>query len=152
MRPRRESGMTLIELVVSIVVVTIAASAVLGVLSSTAGHSADAMVLSQAVSVAEAYLEEISLKPFDDPDGVGGEVDRALFDDIGDYDGLVDAGAADQFGNAIAGLEDYTVAVAVVAPSAGLTGVPAGNTARIDVRVSYAPNVNVSLSAYKTRL
>ena len=41
------------------------------------GRSADAMVLSQAVAIAEAYLEEITLKPFADPDGVDGETASA---------------------------------------------------------------------------
>ena len=99
--------MTLVELVISIVVVSIAVSAVLGVLSSNVEHSADAMVISQAVSIAEAYIEEISLKPFDDPDGIDGEASRADFDDVDDYDGLLDAGAVDQFGNPIPSLSAY---------------------------------------------
>ena len=153
MSPRadRERGVTLIELVISIVVVAIAVSGVLGLLSRTAGHSADAMIVAQAVSIAEAYLEEISLKAFDDPDGVDGEGARASFDDIDDYAGLVDAGARDQFGNPIAGLGGYTVTVAVT-PSAALTGVGAGDAARIDVTVSHPPLVNLSLSGYRTRL
>ena len=73
----------------------------LGVLSSTVGRSADAMVMSQAVAIAEAYLEEISLKAFADPDGVDGETTRAAFDDVDDYNGLVDNGARDQFGTAL---------------------------------------------------
>lgn len=147
----REGGVTLIELVISIVVVAIAASAVLGVLSRTAGHSADAMIVAQAVAIAESYLEEITLKPFDDPDGADGEGNRADFDDLDDYHGLVDAGARDQFGNPIAGLDGYTVSVAVVG-SAALTGVGAANAARVDVTVSHAPLVNLSLSGYRTRL
>jgi MSHA pilin protein MshD len=147
----REGGVTLIELVISIVVVAIAASAVLGVLSRTAGHSADAMIVAQAVAIAESYLEEITLKPFDDPDGADGEGNRADFDDLDDYHGLVDAGARDQFGNPIAGLDGYTVSVAVVG-SAALTGVDAANAARVDVTVSHAPLVNLSLSGYRTRL
>lgn len=147
----REGGVTLIELVISIVVVAIAASAVLGVLSRTAGHSADAMIVAQAVAIAESYLEEITLKPFDDPDGADGEGNRADFDDLDDYHGLVDAGARDQFGNPIAGLNGYTVSVAVVG-SAALTGVDAANAARVDVTVSHAPLVNLSLSGYRTRL
>ena len=51
------------------------------------------MVMSQAVAIAEAYLEEISLKSFADPDGVDGEAARVAFDDVNDYDGLVDDGA-----------------------------------------------------------
>ena len=69
-RGGKQSGVTLIELCVSIVVIAIAAGAVLGVLTRSVGRSADAMIMSQAVSVAEAYLEEITLKPFADPDGV----------------------------------------------------------------------------------
>jgi MSHA pilin protein MshD len=150
-RPAREHGMTLIEVIVSIVVVAIAVTAVLGVLAANVRHSADAMVVTQAVSIAEAYIEEISLKPFADPDGSDGETARANLDDADDYDGLVDAGAVDQFGNAIAGLENYTVSVAV-GPSSALPGVTASDTLRIDVRVQFAPYVNYTLSTYRARL
>jgi MSHA pilin protein MshD len=150
MRVHRQSGVTLIELIISIVVIAIAIGGVLGVLSASVGRSADAMVMSQAVAVAEAYLEEITLRSFDDPDGVDPEANRIDFDDVDDYDGLVDVGARDQFGVAIASLSQYTVAVTVV-QSAALTGVPA-DTKRVDVSVTYAPNVTVALSAYKTRL
>jgi type II secretory pathway pseudopilin PulG len=52
MHGHRERGATLVELQISIVVVAVAASAVLGVVSSSAGRSADAMVLAQATSIA----------------------------------------------------------------------------------------------------
>lgn len=151
MSGRGERGATLIELVISIVVISIAASAVLGVLSATVGRSADAMVLRQAVAIAESYLEEVSRKPFDDPDGVDGEGARAAFDDVDDYDGLVDNGARDQFGAPLAPLAQYTVTVAVT-PSAALPGVPQADTQRIDVRVAYLGDGAVALTAYKTRL
>jgi MSHA pilin protein MshD len=151
MRTRREQGATLIELIVSIVVIAIAASAVLGVLSRSVGRSADAMVLSQAVAIAEAYLEEISLKPFADPDGVDGETQRTDFDDVDDYDGLVDNGARDQFGAALAPLAAYTVTVTIAASTA-LAGVPGADAQRIDVRVTHAGDAAVALSGFKTRL
>jgi MSHA pilin protein MshD len=151
MRGCRERGATLIELVISIVVIAIAASAVLGVLSSTVGRSADAMVLTQAVAIAEAYLEEISLKPYADPDGVDGETLRPDFDDVDDYHGLVDNGARNQFGTVLAPLAQYTVTVTVAASSA-LTGVPGIDAERIDVRVTYPGNGIVALTGYKTRL
>ena len=150
MRRVRERGVTLSELVISIVVVAIAASAVLGVLARSAETSADAMVIAQAVSIGEAYLEEITLKPFVDPDGVDGEANRAAFDDVDDYDGLVDVGARDQFGNAIPALAGYTVRVAVTS-SAALAGVPGSDAERVDVRVTFPPSVDLTLSAYKTR-
>jgi MSHA pilin protein MshD len=151
MRGARETGATLIELVISIVVIAIAVGAVLGLLSSSAAHSADSMVLSQAVSIAEAYIEEVSLKPFDDPDAADGEANRADFDDVNDYDGLVDVGARDQFGNPIGSLSSYTVSVAVV-PSNALAGVPSLAAVRIDVRVRFGLLVDMHLSGYKTRL
>lgn len=151
MSGRSERGATLVELVVSIVVIAIAASAVLGVLSRSVGRSADAMVMSQAVAIAEAYLEEITLKPFADPDGTDGEVARTDFDDVDDYHGLVDSGARNQFGAALAALSQYTVSVTVTSSTA-LTSVPGADAERVDVRVTYAPNVTVALSGYKTRL
>lgn len=151
MSRRAQCGVTLIELVVSIVIVAIAASAVLGVLSRSAGRSADAMIMAQAVSIAEAYLEEISLKAYADPDGVDGEASRQDFDDVDDYNGLVDTGARNQFGAAIAALSRYTVSV-TVGSSAALSSVPSGDALRVDVRVTYSPNVTVALSGYRTRL
>jgi MSHA pilin protein MshD len=147
----RERGATLIELVVSIVIIAIAAGAVLGVLSRSVARSADAMVIAQAVSIAEAYLEEISLKAYADPDGTDGEAARPDFDDVDDYHGLSDAGARDQFGAALAPLAAYTVNVSVAASTA-LTGVPGADAERIDVRVTHPGGVVVRLSGYKTRL
>ena len=153
MKPRVqfECGMTLVELVMSIVVIAIAAGAVLSLLAQTSGHSADAMIVSQAVSIGEAYAEEIALQSFDDPDGADGEALRANFDDIDDYNGLVDSGARDQFGNALPGLSAYTVSVSVQNSSA-LTGVASGDVNRIDVRVVNAPYVDLTLTRYRTRL
>jgi MSHA pilin protein MshD len=148
---RDERGVTLIELIVSILIIAIAASAVLGLLSRSAGRSADAMIMAQAVSIAEAYLEEIALKAYADPDGVDGETVRTDFDDVDDYNGLVDSGARNQFGAAIAALSRYTVTV-TVGTSAALTSVPSTDALRIDVRVTYTPNVTVALSGYRTRL
>ena len=150
-RLKRASGMTLIELVMSIVIIAIAVGGVLGLLAQTSGHSADAMIISQAVSIGEAYAEEIGLQSFDDPDGSDGEAARADFDDVDDYDGLVDAGARDQFGNALPGLSAYTVSVNVQ-NSAALTGVASGDVYRIDVRIVNAPYVDLTLTRYRTRL
>lgn len=116
---------------------------------TTAG-SADPMIRHQAAAIAEAYLEEILLKPLADPDTVDGEAARANFDDIDDYNGLADAGAHDQFGAPLAGLGDYGVAVSVI-PSAGLPSVPAADAVRVDVMVTHASDVNFVLSGYRTR-
>jgi MSHA pilin protein MshD len=146
---RRERGVTLIELVAAITIVAIAATAVLGAISLIMSRGADAMARQQAVAVAEAYLEEIMLQPVAQPTGGGTPTTRATFNDIDQYNGLVDAGAEDQFGNAIANLSGYTVRVAV-AQSAALTGVPASATRRIDVTVTAPTGVTVMLTGYRT--
>jgi MSHA pilin protein MshD len=145
-----QSGTTLVELLVSIVIVAIAASTVLGVLSMTTAASADPMIRHQAAAIAEAYLEEVLLKPLTDPDGLDGEPARADFDDLDDYNGLADAGARDQFGNPLAGLSDYDVAI-VVAPSPALPGVPVADALRVDVIVTHVNDVNYVLSGYRAR-
>lgn len=149
-RMNRQSGLSLVELLVSIVIVGIAASTVLGVFSTTTGYSADPMIRHQAAAIAEAYLEEVLLRPVDDPDGVDGETARADFDDVDDYNGLVDVGARDQFGTPLAALSDYNVSVSV-SNSSALTGVPSGDALRIDVLVTRSNLVNYRLSGYRTR-
>lgn len=146
----KQDGVTLVELLVSIVIVSIAASGVLGVLSMTTAASADPMIRHQAAAIAEAYLEEILLKPLSDPDGIDGEALRADFDDLDDYDGLADAGARDQFGAPIGGLDDYNVAVAV-SPSAALPAIPVTDALRVDVVVTHGVEISFILSGYRTR-
>ena len=145
-----QQGVTLVELVIAIVVIGIAASVILGLLSANVGASADPMVRQQGVAIARAYIEEIMLRSFVDPDGADGEAARVDFDDVDDYNGLVDVGARDQFNNAIAGLGPYTVAVNV-SGSGALPGVPAMDALRVDVTVSRAPHLAFTLSGYRTR-
>lgn len=67
---RRQSGISLVELIMFIVIVSIALAGVIGVLNLNTSHSADPMVRKQAMAIAESLLEEIELKPFTfcDPD------------------------------------------------------------------------------------
>ena len=144
-----QRGITLIELVVAITVIAIAATGILSAMSAIASRSADAMVQQQAISVAQAYLDEILQRWVVDPNGTPPNTGRASWNLVDQYDGLVDVGARDQFGNAIGALSAYTVSVSVV-PSSALTGVPAAAARRIDVTVTRAPNVTVKLTGYRT--
>jgi MSHA pilin protein MshD len=148
MNMRRQTGTTLIELVIAIVIISIAASAILTVFTTTVGSSADPMIRHQAVAIAEAYLEEIALRSFADPELPDGEASRDLYDDVDDYNGLVDAGARDQFGNALAGLGDYTVTVAVAASSA-LPSIASTDLFLISVTITHAANIDFTISAYR---
>jgi MSHA pilin protein MshD len=109
----RQQGASLIELIITIVIISIALSGILSVVNITTKHSADPIVQHQAIAIAESYLEEILLLPITDPNGSNAGETRASFDNIDDYNGLANSGALEQTGNAIAGLENYTVSVTV---------------------------------------
>jgi len=146
---RAQRGVTLIELTVAITIVAIAAVAVLGALSFITSRGADTMVRQQAVAIADAYLEEILLQPFAAPSGVAPPTQRANFNDVYEYNGLVDPAACDQFGTPLANLSAYSVSVAVVQSSA-LPGISAANAWRIDVTVTEPTGGRVLLSGYRT--
>jgi len=146
---RRQSGVTLVELVVAITIVAIGATSILGAMASATSHSADAMVQQQAVAIAQAYLDEILQRWVVDPYGTPSNTGRSSWDTVDQYNGLADTGAHDQFGNAIAALSAYNVAVTVV-QSAALPGIGNANARRIDVTVTHAPSVTVTLSGYRT--
>ncbi|HET6720167.1 MAG TPA: type II secretion system protein, partial [Rhodocyclaceae bacterium] len=66
-RASRQRGMTLIELIVFIVVVSVGLAGVLSVFNVAVRNSADPLITKQALAVADALLEEILLKDFCDP-------------------------------------------------------------------------------------
>lgn len=65
-----QRGISLIELIVFIVVVSAASAGVLVAFTSSTRSSADPMIQKQALAVAEAFLEEVQLQSFTycDPD------------------------------------------------------------------------------------
>ncbi len=150
----RQSGFTLIEILVTIVVVSIAAVALLSVFTNLVRGSADPAIQQQATTVAEAYLEEIMLRSFNDPQGgesgtTEGEAGRSEYDDVKDYRALAAAApAADQFGTAIPALSDYDVTVTIT--NVSLNGIPSVDSLRIDVRVDHPAIASITLSGYRT--
>jgi len=107
-----QTGVTLIELIISIIIISIALSGILVVMNLTVRHSADPIIYHQSLAIAESYLEEILLQDYADPD-TSGETDRALFDDVDDYHGLNDNGVHNQLGAAVSTLANYTVTINV---------------------------------------
>ena len=63
-RPPRQTGLTIVELIIFIVIVGIAAAAVLQTLAMTTSASADPVRRKQALLIAEGLLEEVQLAAF----------------------------------------------------------------------------------------
>ena len=131
-RQSHERGFTLIELVVTIVVMAISFTA-LGVwmFNANAG-SADPVISMRAATLGQAYVEEVLSKRFDENTSSGGiprcnEVGqpacsgsmgadagetRSTYDDVDDYNGLNEV-PTDAFGNARANYTGFNVSVVV---------------------------------------
>jgi MSHA pilin protein MshD len=116
-RPSRTRVFTLIELIIAVVILSISIAAIGLVVATTARGSADPAIQSQALFIAESYLEEALLKAYADPDGIaeGCAVPRAQWDDVQDYGSCLGSptAVADQQGNALAGLASYRVQFSV---------------------------------------
>jgi len=63
-RLSRQCGLSLIELVVFIVIVSVSIAGIFSVLNKVTRTSADPVVRKQALAIAESLLEEIELMPF----------------------------------------------------------------------------------------
>jgi len=135
-----ERGISLIELVMYIVIVSVAMAGILQVLNANSAFSADPFVKKQARTVAESLLEEIELQDFLDNgfSGLSIQANRASFDDIMDYNGFATTGVYPATGTvAVSGLESYNVSVVVLKPLAADWGnIPAAKAAQITVVVT----------------
>lgn len=142
-------GVTLVELIITIAILAMAATTVLGVMSFAVRGSAEAMVAQQAQAVANAYLQEALSKPFNDPASPDNEGLRQNFDDVNDYAIVNDVGARDAANVAIAELANYNVSMAAV-NTGGFGGIPAAATIRVTVTVVHPSGLVVTATGYRT--
>lgn len=170
-------GSTLIELIVFIVIVSVAAAAVLGALQWSTRASPDPMIRRQMLAIAESMLEEVTRRPVTwcDPDdssagaaasGAGcaspaespgpepgetrdGPADR--FDNVNDYEGFAMTGIRDLRGEPVAGLEAYGVTVRVQDSTLTDVAGAAAPALRITVSVSGPANARLEMESYRTR-
>jgi MSHA pilin protein MshD len=139
---RRQSGFTLIELIIFIVIVSVSVAGILLVMNTVVASSADPLIRKQALALAESVMEEILQKNYDDPDGLPNvvEANRTLYDDVDDYNGLTNAAFIDL----PAALNSYVIAIVVAAPAA-LNGV---QLKRVTVNVTHGPEI-VTVTGYR---
>lgn len=154
--PRAQRGMTLIELVITIVILGIAAAALFTAMAAITAHSADPMLRQQSLAIAEAYMEEITLQGFPASTACAASNDgaaRGSFDDVCDYNGLFYSSQAFAPRSAVsttplAGLSAYQVRVSVVAQALGNSSADA---LRILVSVTDPIGQELTLAGYRAR-
>ena len=153
----KQRGISLIELIMFIVIISIAVAGILLVMNKVTGHSADTLVRKQALAVAESLLEEITLQAMSgvtpNP-GSPTNADRRNFDNVCNYNGYTTTGGIKSMdGNTtLPELISYNVAPAVVvncttSPWAGI-GIPAGSAVVITVSVT-GPGGRIDLTGYR---
>jgi MSHA pilin protein MshD len=143
----------LIELIVAIVILSIAITGVILGSSRITRGSADPMIYTQAQAIAEAYLEEILAQGFSCGGGPEGGETRATYDDVDDYHAPAYAAVSDQEGNLVAELAAFRVSVTV--ECAALNGIGSTDAARIRVRVrnpGFSAGDAAALTGYRTRI
>ena len=111
MRAAKRTGFTLVELVLTMVVISIAALGVMSSLAFAVQHQSDGLWQAKSVALARTYFEEIMAKRYDETTPNGGVPpcsntttacsasaafadageDRASFDDVDDFDGLIES-------------------------------------------------------------
>ncbi len=153
--PRRQGGLTLVELVVFIVIISVALAGVLVTFDTVVRRSADPMVSRQLQAIAEAMLEEVLLQDYQAPLGSPGGTTRADFDHVDQYNGFDSGSAGITYpdGNPVHGLGSYQVKVKVEFPAAAWGGanlVPTADVKLITVTASRAGQ-SFALSGYRTR-
>ncbi len=157
-RARHSSGVSLIEAVMFIVVVSVALVVVLKAFDIANQGSADPLLRRQSMAIAQSLLDEITAKPFgsaatDVPaDGyLAGPVTsatRASADDVDDYNGFSMTGISRlDSTDVLPGLSNYQVSVAVVAAAFGT--VPASAGWRITVTVTDPSGAQLALDGYR---
>ncbi len=151
---RHQSGISLIELIMFIVIVSVALTGLLLVMNVTGKGGVDPLLHKQALAIAESLLEEIELQDFSKPDGgFAGPytpANRSQFDCITDYNGFATNGAYRVDGTTpVAGLENYNISVAVA--SAALGNIDAASAATITVTVTQPDGQTVTAVGYKAK-
>ena len=179
MRPptaaRRDRGLTLIELLLFIVVVGIALSAMVRVFVTATAASADPFIRRQQLAIAESLLNEVQQMPFTwcDPDdaAVGQATSVAdcataevpgpeagetrygptYFDNVNDYAGFSMAGIRDLSNTVVPGLAGYSASVAVAAGTLDSLTAGSGEALKITVTITGPDASTLVLQGWRTR-
>ncbi len=180
-RPRRmqrrpAAGLSLIEMVVFIVVISVCLVGVVSTLSLIGRNSGSPAIQRQSLALAESLMAEIELQPFTtcDPLGppltVGGscQISQGLgaesgesrystttpFNNVGDYHNFTMSSAAGTLktldGSILGTLPGYSASVTVQGNQA-LGALPGADVLLVTVAVTGPDNSVISLSGYRTR-
>jgi MSHA pilin protein MshD len=169
--PKPQGGFTLIETIIVIVLVGAMMAGMTSLFMNNVGHSHRPFLRQRALAVANAFMDEISHKQWNEASTLGGGCvntgsgscplgpaavaigsdgeSRATYDDIDDYHGLNQTPPQDSSATAMPGYSGFTVNVSVVQPGGNWNGIAAADVRLITVSVTSPSNENIAISAYR---
>lgn len=159
----KQLGFSLIEMVITIVVLGIALTALSSSLFSGVGKNADPLWQTKATQLSQAYLDEILAMKYQEDSPIEGgsvgsctisgpetsETDREKFDDVDDYDGLVEtASFLDSTVSSI--YSGYSVSIQVACENH--QGDASNNSKLIQLTITSPTNESLVFSAFRADL
>lgn len=157
-----QNGATLVELIMTIVIISVAIAGVVGAFALITGRSADPLNQTRAIELAQLYMDEIITRKYDHNAPQGGVPrysgpcnisaeegagNRGQFNDVDDYHGLVNSPPADAQGP-LDGYNGFSVEVNVSCDAGGVD-LPSGQAKRIDLTITAPGDQAFSFTAYK---
>jgi MSHA pilin protein MshD len=162
---------TLVELVISVVILSIAMVAVMNSFSVSMSHSADPLWRNKTLKLAQLYFDEILSKNYDHltpvggvpvlaspscnpsnigPDSPGGVLEtRANFNDVDDYDDLSDSPPVSLTGGLDSSYNAYSVLVEVDCDGATVSASGANHAKKVTLTITPPEQSAVVFAAYK---
>jgi len=162
---KRQRGTTLIELVMTIVIISVAIAGVVGAFSLIAGRSADPLNQSRAVALAQLYMDEIIAKQFADESAAGGgavnatkancsntvvdDERRSTFNDVSDYNGLDNKPPQNSEEDPLNGYSNFQVAISVQCAGEEVGFAQDHQAKRINITITDPSGNHYLFSAYR---
>ena len=153
----KQRGTSLIELIMFIVIVSVALAGILLVMNVTTKGSADPLIHKQAIAAAESLLEEIQLQDFISASGVTNPVTQAnraseyhIVSDYNNFNQPAGIFSVNDAASVSAVLPGYKARVTVVPEAAAWNGIAAGSAVLVTVTVTDPQNNDIQISGYRT--
>jgi MSHA pilin protein MshD len=168
---KRQRGTTLIELVMTIVIIGVAVAGVVGAFSLMAGRSADPLNQSRAIALSQLYMDEILAKQFAHKSPLGGgtvntskadcsnigvddigvdDESRSTFNDVDDYDVLDDYPPKNSEEDSLNGYSSFRVSISVQCAGNDIDALAQNHqTKRIDITITDPSGNDYLFSAYR---
>jgi MSHA pilin protein MshD len=167
--PIKQQGVTLVELVISIVIISIAMVALMSSFSLSMSHSADPLWRNKALKLGQLYLDEILAKKYDELSPIGGlpfvaspscanlgpdgtapnQETRTSYDDVDDYHGITDSVPLSLTEPLDSSYDDYRITITVVCDGTDV-GASGNNHAKIITVLVTPPNQSpIAFAGYK---